>query len=221
MLDSIQLRAGPGARVILLSKDNLAQHVVLPNFVMRKLDAGLITLAQFTDIVRVHLLHQHGGLWLDATVYVSQEIPDAVFAPFFTIRHQRIVKYAALGRWTGFALGGQKGGALFAFLSAAICKYWERQNLLIDYYLLDYLINLADRCFPAAHGIIESNAWTDDGIFELAGVLNQEHDEEELAKVTTRSVFHKLSWKAPRRLKTQDGADTNFAVLLRRRAAPK
>ena len=82
-------------------------------------------------------------------------ISDAVFAPFFAIRHQRIVKYAALGRWTGFALGGHKGGALFAFLSAAICKYWERENLLIDYYLLDYLINLADRCFPGAHGIIE------------------------------------------------------------------
>ena len=153
--DFIRLRAGLGARVIVLSKDNLARHVVFPDFVMRKLDAGLITLAQFTDIVRVHLLHQHGGLWLDATVYVSQEIPDEVFAPFFTIRHQRIVKYAALGRWTGFALGGQKGGVLFAFLSAAICKYWERQHLLVDYYLLDYLINLADRRFPAAHGIIE------------------------------------------------------------------
>jgi hypothetical protein len=51
--------------------------------------------------------------------------------------------------------------------------------------------------------------------------LNQEHDEEELVKVKARSVFHKLSWKAPRRLKTQDGADTNFAVLLRRRAVPK
>ena len=219
--DSIRHRAGARARVILLSKDNLSQHVALPDFVMSKLDAGLITLAHFSDIVRFYLLHRHGGLWLDATVYLSQDIPDQVFAPFFTIRHQPIVAYASLGRWTGFALGGHKGCALFAFVLAAYYEYWERQNLVIDYYLMDYLLNLTDRRLPAAHRIIELNTWRGDGIFELASVLNAAHDPEELAKVLVGSVFHKLSWKAPQRLKTQDGADTNFAVLLRRRAVPK
>lgn len=216
--DSIRLRAGARARVILLSRDNLSQYVALPDFVMSKLDARLITLAHFSDIVRFYLLHRYGGLWLDATIYVSQEIPDRVFAPFFTIRHQPIGKYVALGRWTGFAIGGHKGCALFAFVLAAYYEYWERQNLVIDYYLMDYLLNVIDRRLPAAHRIIESNTWKGDGIFDLASVLNAAHDPEELTRVLEGSVFHKLSWKAPRRLKTKDGADTNIAVLLREAA---
>lgn len=62
------------------------------------------------------LLYEHGGLWTDATVYVSQPIPEEVFQkPLFTIASHIDTDNISQGRWTGFILGSCPKGILCSF----------------------------------------------------------------------------------------------------------
>jgi hypothetical protein len=72
--------------VHLITQENISKYVTIPDYILRKVQEGKISFTHFSDILRMCLLYEHGGLWIDATVYVSQPIPEKVFQePLFTV----------------------------------------------------------------------------------------------------------------------------------------
>ena len=76
----------PDMEIITLSKQNVSQYIELPEHILKKYHNGIISEAQFADIVRVFLLREYGGLWLDCTTYLTGSIPIQIrnsdfFAP--------------------------------------------------------------------------------------------------------------------------------------------
>ncbi|MBT8922009.1 capsular polysaccharide synthesis protein, partial [Lactobacillus delbrueckii subsp. bulgaricus] len=51
--------------------DNINDYVDLPQVIYNKFEAGWISGAQFSDILRLALLSEYGGFWVDSTVYCS------------------------------------------------------------------------------------------------------------------------------------------------------
>ena len=71
-------------KIILLTKNNLNQYVSLPRCIIKKYNLGIITHTHFSDVVRVALLCEHGGTWIDSTVLLTGEIPKKFLeAPLF------------------------------------------------------------------------------------------------------------------------------------------
>lgn len=64
--------------VHLITQENISKYVTIPDYILRKVQEGKISFTHFSDILRMCLLYEHGGLWIDATVYVSQPIPEKV-----------------------------------------------------------------------------------------------------------------------------------------------
>lgn len=50
---------------------NYHNWVQLPQYVEEKFRKGLIPPALFSDLLRLALLKQYGGVWMDASVYCS------------------------------------------------------------------------------------------------------------------------------------------------------
>ena len=69
--------------VILLGERNLSNYVQLPNYIIEKYKHGIISNAHFSDIVRCYLLTNYGGLWIDATVLLTNKIPNTIFDESF------------------------------------------------------------------------------------------------------------------------------------------
>lgn len=214
---SVRLNAGDNVNVILISRDNYRQYVDIPNYILLKVQRGWISLTQFSDIIRVSLLYEHGGLWLDSTIFVSKRIPKAAFMKFFTIKHPAGAEFAAGGRWTGFLLGGAKGSLFYEFLRACFLAYWKNENRLLDYFILDYWINLAYISFPVARLLIDSVEKIEgsDRLYELRANLDNAFDHNVFEKIASGAVFHKLSWKANFCLRTDGDEDTFYGFLLR------
>ncbi len=72
-LDSVDKWAGDYT-VIRLSDANLAEYLDIPEFVTEK--RSLFSRAHFADLLRLMLLKTYGGIWLDATVFLSAPIPQ-------------------------------------------------------------------------------------------------------------------------------------------------
>ena len=65
--------------------DSVARdYVELPDFILRKRQAGIIGNAHFADVLRIYLLAKHGGYWIDATCLLTEPIPEEIRrTPFF------------------------------------------------------------------------------------------------------------------------------------------
>lgn len=65
--------------VHLLDKNNLHQFVHLPAKIERLFESGKVTMASFSDLIRLDLLSEYGGLWIDSTCFINKKIPSFVF----------------------------------------------------------------------------------------------------------------------------------------------
>ena len=60
------IRNANGRDVILLTEDNYKDYVQLPFHILDKFNNRIISYTHFSDILRVVLLKEYGGLWIDA-----------------------------------------------------------------------------------------------------------------------------------------------------------
>ncbi|MDR1156447.1 MAG: capsular polysaccharide synthesis protein [Bacteroidales bacterium] len=66
-----------GYEVIILSKETLNDYInELPDFVWKKYGTGGFVFPKIANLVRLYLLSAYGGVWLDATIYLTKPIDE-------------------------------------------------------------------------------------------------------------------------------------------------
>lgn len=131
-------------KFICLNDDTLMRYCLIPQSIMEKYKKGVISKTHFSDIIRVNLLYQSGGCWLDSTIFASGELDFIFKNNFWTMRRpQKKEDHSiAQGRWTSFAMASNKNNKLVYYLSNLFEKYWEKHNEMIDYFLIDMFISI-------------------------------------------------------------------------------
>lgn len=211
-------RNANGHRVIFLSKDNLHDYVTLPDFIEKKHNDGNIGHAHYSDIVRISLLAEYGGVWIDSTVFISQPIPDYLFSErFYTARSvDNEAFYFSRSRWVGYFITGAKDFPLFAFVRDMLFSYWKVTDRIIAYLLLDYLFDIACRYLPEVADTI--NALPNNNLLrgELMTRINEPFSAELFDRLEHGDTFlSKLSWRygSPVAI-TKEGKKTNYGHII-------
>lgn len=185
-----------GAKLILITKNNYKDYIELPNYILEKQEKGIISLAQLSDIIRFTLLEKYGGLWLDSTIYTSQPIPKDYFTyPFFS-QHTKWNKtcFVQHNLWHGFIMGSPKGGKLVSFAKEMFFDYWKTHDVLIDYFMIDYIIMLAYNVFPDIKNEIDSLPYSSERLYDLVNALSKEYDEDYFNTLKNDCIFSKFDW---------------------------
>ena len=76
--------------IILVTQHNFADYVTIPDYIMEKQSRGIIDLTHFSDILRMMLLREHGGIWMDSTLLIPSGKLDDFIHPctnFWTCHH--------------------------------------------------------------------------------------------------------------------------------------
>lgn len=74
--------------VIRIVDDTITDYVEFPDEVIKKLKNGIFTRTAFSDLLRLALLNLYGGVWLDATILLTGELPCR-YAPMDYFMFQR------------------------------------------------------------------------------------------------------------------------------------
>lgn len=202
---------------------NIDKYVSLPKYIIDLRDQGIIPLANFCDILRLALLYEHGGLWLDSDLFVSRDIPDAFFSkPFITEKNDyqdiyqgESLRYLSQGNWTPQVIGGWKGNTLFKYALDAHFEYWQKNDTLIDHLFIDYILEIARRTFPNVKEAFEVGAVHNGRYRKLSRAFNDALPKTELSQIIPKDiVFNTLNWKGKYPSLTADGYEAVFCAFL-------
>lgn len=200
-----------------LTLENCTKYVTFTNTVIRKFQEEKITYTHLSDLLRAELLYRYGGMWIDATYYVASPIPTKIFEKntIYTLKYQRPVWSADItkGRWSGNLWISRKENRLFQFLMECLWYYWEVEDELIDYYLIDDIIAAAVESFPDVRLELEQCEFASDQVFALHKWMNLKYNKERAEQVHQNSIFYKLNHRAGYRKVNIAGEKTIYGYL--------
>lgn len=205
--------------VYILSKLNYDEYATIPEYIIKKFEKGQIEKAHFSDILRMALLCQHGGLWIDATVFCSKKLPDEIFNyPFFTCRNTNKILYNSnLFCWTPFIMGSQKSSPITELMLNSLLAYWKDVNLAIDYLFLDLILELIYENVPSIKEQIDNLACNNEQVLAMLKEMKSDipYSKERLDDLlSSNTFFFKLSWKYKFKEFSNDGQKTLYYHFL-------
>lgn len=212
------IRENAGSHPVhLINKDNYKEYLQIPAFMLEKVEDKRMALAHLADYIRVKLLADHGGLWLDATIFCSGPIPEDCFSiPFFTCKSPRKpCGYISELRWVTFCLGAWNGNVFYRFISDALERYWKENPGAIDYLFFDYVIEFAYDHLPEIRKLMdavpENNLHRDD----LQAAMNTALPASEFDTVIQPDTsLYKLSWRERYAEETADGRESIYHAFV-------
>lgn len=149
---SVQNNLPDGYRLIILTEKNISDYVTIPQDILEKRSKGIIKEAHFSDLLRSILLYLYGGLWFDATCYVSAPIPEYVLeCPFFMFKTDLLydINRSCLKSSSWF-IKADKGSYILEQVINMLLFYWQKNQHLRDYYLYHICISALVDCDPIA-----------------------------------------------------------------------
>lgn len=184
--------------LVILDENTISDWITLPPYIIKKWKAGKIRLAHFTDICRVELLYQHGGIWLDSTDFMTAPVPEQIMnADFFVYLAGR-----HYGGWYAFMqncfIRARKHNPLLGVWREVIFKYWEKENNIICYYAHQLMFQFAVENNKTARLLFNEMPKVEQDPTHALWIDHylEPFDEDKYKKLTDGAFFQKTSYKS-------------------------
>jgi hypothetical protein len=215
--------------VYLVTKDNFREFVSIPDYILKKVNKKNISLTHLSDVLRICLLYEHGGLWIDASVLLIGPLPPlpliCAHLGFWTPKDNCVVlnSFSSSGnwiiredKWVTFCLYLSKKNVLAGFVRSLFFEYTKREKKFIDYFLFDYFISLCYDTIPNIRVMIDSVPKNNQRIHDIQHQLklNYEYNKTLFDEICSDTFFHKLNWKNDLKEYTKNGKLTNYGYII-------
>ena len=203
----------PKYEVRVLTAENMFEYVTLPEHIVQKYENGTITFTHFSDILRTALLVQHGGIWLDATVLLTDELPALMTeASLFFLQKSKLQFIPHAG--SSWFIVAHKGNAVLQRVLELLSEYWRRESKLRDYFLFHLFVHLVLTKNEQGKNVLHEMPYISNvDAHTLQYTLFENHDEQIWRQTTSRSPIHKLTWKFSHN-EPLDKRGTNYDYIL-------
>lgn len=200
-----------GKRFVIITSENYHDYVTLPADIEEKYDKGIIPDAHFTDFIRLELLINYGGTWIDSTVLLSSgDYPDKIMDTdlfFFQYRDRKTKQFSSISNWF---ISAYSNNRLLMILRDMLYQYWRDYDCLMEYYVFHLFFRMIAERFPnEIEAMPKANSAR---AIQMALWLEKAYDAQMMEHFTNMSNFHKLDYRKSRRL-TKDGKPTFYSYI--------
>lgn len=185
-------------QLVILDRNNLGDWIELPDYIMRKWNEGKIKPAHFTDICRAELIYRHGGVWLDATAFVTAPVPDSIMDEDFFIFMSGDNLSGSYAFIQNCFFRAKKGNYLIKAWNTAIQAYWKYEDSPVDYFVHQLLFESVVENNPVAGELFRRMPKVpQDPTHALWwGYRDRPFDREIFSRITSGSFFQKTEYKS-------------------------
>lgn len=179
-------------KVHFIDSKNMQDYVEFPEYIMEKWRKGIISTTHLSDLLRLELLITYGGVWLDATVFLTDRIPDYMYSKDLFLYEHTFPDDITI-TCNNFFIIAKKGNTTLNILLKILYLFWEKETKIRDYFLWHLFMTMLLERSP--------DIW--DGIYKIPDNLPEvlsnnilmKFDKEYWEIVKEISPIHKLSNK--------------------------
>lgn len=182
---------------------NWKEYVQLPDYIVQKWEKKLIPPALFSDLLRLQLLIQYGGSWIDATILCTGFTPqnekdsrDYLEADLFVFQYARpgVNEWSGISNWFITSCTNNK---VLLLLRDMLFEYWREYDYLLDYYIFHLFFSMLRDEYPKEIASMPYgySPWSLALMFNLDKPFNQKKWDSHTSKV----CFHKLAYSLRQR----------------------
>ena len=207
--NSIKRQKGEYQQII-LSNNSIQEYLNIPKFIAQKLKNNPeFTLTFFSDLLRIYLLNVYGGIWIDATIFLSDSIHNNLLQKDFFL-FQRANQPTDYKKWeklnyhyfswqknfkvnmlNSFIIA-QKNNPIITSLTTILTAYWEKETSFKHYFLFQILFNELIQFEPYCNLNCEKISDTIPHL--LLKNYNEQYDENILQDIYQKTSIHKLTY---------------------------
>lgn len=188
--------------IVVITAENYSQYVEFPDYIIEKWKKGVISNTHFSDLLRLELLIHYGGLWLDATTYMTGRMPGYVMkSDFFVYRNGWMdMEMINMGNW--FIFSRYTNNILLIETRNLLYEYWSKMNYVKNYFLFHMFFRMVTDVYREEWEKVPMFNQVDQHL--LINELQKEFDKERCEVILGVSSVHKLTYK----IQTQEEFNT-------------
>lgn len=195
-----------GWDVVIITKENMLNYVNIDERILKKWESGTISNTSFSDLLRVNLLAQNGGFWMDATIFLTKDMmPIEYYGSFFSLKSDDFpINPITMGFWSGYYIFSTKGNIIVEQWAEYFNKYYIKFNQPVDYFLVDYLLLLTLSNLDLL-SFFQTKSINGNGRFLLQAMLNQPATQENIKLILDdKQGVHKVTYKKKYKLEVNN-----------------
>lgn len=181
----------PDKEIHIIDNNNLYKYINLPDYVIKKWKCGIISNTLFSDFIRLSVLTQFGGIWIDATVFMTGRLPKYIVdSDFFVYRTN---KYDTTKVGESWFIKSNAHNRILQVTLDLMNEYWRRENKIRDYFIMFIFMKMAKDKYPQDFErmiIIPSSI-----PHMMQGYLNKPFDANIYTHICKITNIHKLTYK--------------------------
>ena len=188
----------PDKKIITIDKDNLSKYVTLPDYINHKHEQGIIDNTKYSNMIRLQLLIEHGGAWIDSTIFFTgRKFEELLDLPLFLFRwSERDVSvsdiHSGIDNWF---IVSDPHNPILELVRDLHYAYWKDHDYLVDYFIFHTFFEMAAQVYRQEW---EKVPFMDASLpyvtFEAAKA-GELYSEERMKYFESLSGFHKLTYK--------------------------
>jgi mannosyltransferase OCH1-like enzyme len=203
-----------GYEIIMLTDKNVNDYIDLPDFVFEKFKKGGYSFAKLSNLVRLYLLSAYGGVWLDATIYLTKPIEESLLQKdFFAFQRSKTpppdaniyIKYDPLYfSWSStfqvkmlnsFMIA-KPNNKIIADLLTILLEYWRKEAKTRHYFFFQICFNRMTQRDEWKNLNCEIIGDTDCHKFQTVAL--DKFDYRIYKEIVAKSDIHKLTYRFDR-----------------------
>ena len=184
----------PDREIVLLTEENLPDYIQLPDYILTKYRARNIGRAHYSDLLRVSLLCEYGGLWADATVLCTA--PE--FGEFLKTQPLFVFKKFDLTRAdidpiiaSSWLISSYPQHCVLTLTRDLLYAYWKKSEYPADYFIFHIFFALAARHYQELWDAVP--AFNNHSPHTMGFELGAHFTPERWKQLLKMSDFHKLN----------------------------
>ena len=199
----------PDRELVILDEKKIGEIIHLPDYIWEKRRNGIISHAHFSDLLRVSLLCEYGGIWCDATVLCTGNPPGVMKdSPLFVFKSMDLTRRdrtpTVCSSWYISAWSNQR---ILLLTRNLLYEYWKSAEKLGNYFAFHVFLALAARRYPEDWDKIPM--YNNHSPHTLQFELADPYSDERWKEILSMSPIHKLN----HHIKVDPGDSFNQFIL--------
>jgi len=182
----------------ILNNSTIGDYSDLPGYVLDKFNKKQMDYAHFSDLLRLNLLKNHGGIWMDATCYMTDFVPEFIIKQdFFVFLTGNLTSFPYSFVQSCF-IRAQKGSFLCNAWYQMCIEYWKKETKKLDYFQIHLMFKtIILKNQTATDLFAQMPHLSEDETHQLVGDnLFKPFDSNEWESIKKSSFFQKTTHKS-------------------------